>query len=172
MFVKFLRENDYASYMLTILRVYIGWQWLSAGWGKITSGKFDASGFLTSAIGKATGERPAVQSWWADFLGGIALPNVTMFNILVPWGEFLVGLGLILGSFTTFAALMGVTMNFSYMFSGAVSSNPQMIIIEIILLVAALNAGKIGMDRWLIPFLRGKFSSRKERATIVNSSSV
>jgi thiosulfate dehydrogenase [quinone] large subunit len=166
MFVQFIRENVYASYLLTVLRIYIGLQWLNAGWNKINSGQFDASGFLTGAIGKATGENPAVQSWWADFLGGFALPNIGVFNVLVPWGEFLVGLGLILGSFTTFAALMGATMNFSYLFSGTVSSNPQMILIEILLLVAALNAGKIGVDRWVIPFVREKFSSIRERETI------
>lgn len=98
MFVKFIRENVYASFMLTILRIFIGWQWLNAGWSKITSGKFDASGFITDAIGKVTGEHPSVQSWWADFLGMFALPNVGIFNILVPWGEFLVGLGLLLGT--------------------------------------------------------------------------
>jgi thiosulfate dehydrogenase [quinone] large subunit len=171
MFVKFLRENVYASYILSILRIYIGWQWLNAGWNKITSGKFDATGFLTGALGKATGEQPSVQSWWADFLSAIALPNVGIFNILVPWGEFLVGLGLIIGSFTTFAALMGATMNFSYMFSGTVSSNPQMLLIEILLLIAALNAGKIGMDRWIIPFLRKQFSSRKKEERSIQSIS-
>jgi thiosulfate dehydrogenase [quinone] large subunit len=171
MFIKFIRENVYASYMLTVLRIFIGWQWLNAGWGKITSGKFNASGFLTGAVGKANGEHPAVQSWWADFLTGIALPNVGMFNILVPWGEFLVGLGLILGSFTTFAALMGATMNLSYMFSGTISSNPQMILMEILLLVAAFNAGKIGIDRWVIPFLRKQFSLRKKQETIIQPTS-
>jgi thiosulfate dehydrogenase [quinone] large subunit len=49
--------------------------------------------------------------------------------MLVPWGEFLVGLGLILGSLTTFAVLMGVVMNFSYMLSGTTSTNPQMVLI-------------------------------------------
>lgn len=72
-------------------------------WSKITSGKFDASGFITGAIGNLIGEYPYVQSWYADILGVFALPNLGVFNILLPWGEFLVGLGLLLGTFTTFA---------------------------------------------------------------------
>lgn len=162
MFVGFLRKNEFASYSLTVFRIYLGFQWLIAGWGKI-SGGFDASGFLEGAVKKATGDHPAVQSWWAIFLNGHAIPNVELFNVLVPWGEFLVGLGLILGAFTTFAALMGVVMNFSYMFSGTTSTNPQMILIGIFILVAGFNAAKVGLDRWIIPFLSEKFLRNKNK---------
>lgn len=170
MFVKFIRENVYASFMLTILRIFIGWQWLNAGLSKITSGNFDASGFITGAIGKVTGEHPSVQSWWAEFLGIFVLPNVGIFNILIPWGEFLVGIGLLLGTFTTFAVLMGVLMNFSYMFSGATSTNPQMLLIEIFILVAGFNAGRIGLDRWIIPFLRKQVLRKKEQEVTMHSA--
>lgn len=162
MFVGFLRESTFASYSLTVFRLYLGFQWLIAGWGKI-SGGFDATGFLEGAVKKATGENPSVQSWWAIFLDGYAIPNVELFNVLVPWGEFLVGLGLILGAFTTFAALMGVVMNFAYMFSGTTSTNPQMIIIGIFILVAGFNAAKLGLDRWIIPFIREKILRSKDK---------
>ncbi|MGG1659811.1 DoxX family protein [Brevibacillus sp. NRS-1366] len=160
MFVRFLRENVYASYLLTILRLYLGWVWFEAGFKKISAG-FDVSGFLRGAVEKAVGEHPAVQPWWADFINGFALPNAPLFNFLVPWGEFLVGLGLILGTFTTFAVWMGALMNFSYLFSGTTSTNPEMVLMEIIILVAGFNGAKIGIDRWLIPLLRKKFTRKK-----------
>ncbi|WHZ59080.1 DoxX family protein [Metabacillus hrfriensis] len=162
MFVKFLRENVYIPYLLTVFRLYIGWQWLQAGWGKITNG-FNASGFLTGAVKNAAGEHPAVQPWWVKFLNGFAIPNVEVFNVLIPWGEFLVGLGLILGIFTTFAALMGAVMNFAYMFSGSTSMNPQMVLIEIFILIAGFNAAKIGLDYWIIPFIRKQILRKKEQ---------
>ncbi|MCQ6282933.1 DoxX family protein [Bacillus sp. EB600] len=167
--IQYLRTNRFASYILTVLRLYIGWQWLHAGWGKI-SGGFDASGFLAGAIKQATGEHPAVQPWWADFLSGFAIHNVGLFNVLVPWGEFLVGVGLILGTFTTFAALMGAVMNFSYMFSGTTSTNPQMVLIEILVLVAGFNAAKIGLDRWVILFLKTKIPPVKLKYTLKNTA--
>ncbi|WP_144550412.1 DoxX family protein [Bacillus sp. X1(2014)] len=154
MFIRFLKENRYASPLLTILRLYLGWQWLNAGWGKISSGKFDASGFMFGAIKNMSGEHPAVQPWWGSFLKEVALPYVDLFNILVPWGEFLVGLGLILGIFTSFSILMGLTMNFAYMFSGTTSTNPQMVLLGMFILIAGINAGRIGLDRWSIPLLR------------------
>lgn len=162
MFVTFLQKNKLASYVLTMLRLYLGWIWLQAGWGKIVGGNFDTTGFLQDALKKASGEHPAVQPWWADFLHGFAIPNVGFFNILVPWGEFLVGVGLILGTFTTVAVLMGIVMNFSYMFSGTTSTNPQMALLEIFILVAGFNAAKIGIDCWLIPFLKRKSLKKKE----------
>lgn len=165
MFIKFLKESTVASVALLVARLWLGFAWISAGWGKITGG-FDAGGFLNGVVARSTGENPTVQVWWANFINGFALPNVELFNFLVPWGQFLVGLGLILGTFTTFAALMGIIMNFSFILSGAVSTNPQMLFVGLIILVAGLNAGKLGLDRWIIPYLRetvGAKIFKKER---------
>ncbi|WP_128894954.1 DoxX family protein [Longirhabdus pacifica] len=156
MFVKFLRENVYASIILLVVRVYLGWEWLSAGWGKVTK-EFDATFFLQDAVTKAEGERPTVQSWWASFLEGFAIPNVELFNFLVAWGEVLVGIALIAGIFTTFAGLMGIIMNFAYLFSGTTSTNPQMVLLTIFILVAGANAGRFGLDYYVLPFLRRQF---------------
>lgn len=164
MFNQWLRENKFAMWLLTFLRVYIGYEWMVAGWGKLTGG-FDAAGFLQGAIGKAAGDHPAVQGWWAAFLENVALPGVNVFNILVPLGEFLVGVGLILGTFTTFAALMGLVMNAAFLFSGTVSTNAQMLLLEVLIIVAAANAGKIGLDRYLLPYLRGLFRKGGHKTT-------
>lgn len=145
MIVKFLRENKVASYLLLILRWYLGYEWMKAGIEKLSSG-FDASGFLMGAVKSATGAHPAVQPWWASFLQNFAIPNVGLFNFLIPWGELLVGLGLILGCLTTFVALMGAVMNFAYMLSGTTSTNPQMVLLTMFILVAGMNAGKTGLD--------------------------
>lgn len=157
MFFQWLRENKIAMWLLTVIRVYVGYEWVTAGWHKLTGG-FDAAGFLQGAIANAAGDHPAVQGWWAAFLEHVALPGVNVFNIVVPLGEFLVGLGLILGTFTTFAALMGLVMNAAFLFSGTVSTNAQMLLLEVLLVVAAGNAGKIGLDYYVLPYLRGLFN--------------
>ncbi|GGN94168.1 DoxX family protein [Saccharibacillus kuerlensis] len=160
---NWLRTNKVAMWLLTVIRVYVGFKWIEGGWGKLTGGGFDATGFLQGAIAQSGGDHPAVQGFWASFLEHFALPNVGLFNFLVPIGEFAVGLGLILGAFTTFAALMGMVMNFAFLFSGTVSTNPHLILAEIFIVVAALNAGKIGLDRWIIPYLRAHVWGRKKR---------
>lgn len=159
MFVEWLRSNTVAAWLLATVRTYLGYQWLTSGWGKITDG-FNAEGFLLGAIEKSGGEHPAVQGWWASFLEHFALPRVEVFNVLVPWGETLVGLGLILGLFTWTAALFGMVMNFAYLFSGTISTNPQMLLLEIFIVVAGANAGRIGLDAYVIPYLRRRFGRR------------
>ncbi len=165
MFVHFLRENKGASGILFLIRLFLGYQWITAGWTKITGG-FDANGFLQGAVAGASGEHPAVQGWWATFLEGVAIPNVDFFNVLIPWGEFLVGLGLILGTFTTLAAFMGVVMNFAFLFSGTTSTNPMMVILGMLLLIAGYNAAKIGIDRWLIPIVKKSIHMRQVKPAL------
>jgi thiosulfate dehydrogenase (quinone) large subunit len=153
MFIKFLREKKSASFILTIFRLYLGYTWAIAGYEKVT-GTFDVTGFLHGSVSKATGEHPAVQTWWADFLTHVAIPNAEFFNFIVPWGELLVGLALLLGIFTTFSAFMGAIMNFAFLLSGTVSTNPQMLLLTIFILVAWRNASRwIGLDCLILPKL-------------------
>jgi len=148
------------SWIWLAIRLYIGYQWVMGGWGKLTGEKpFDATGFLKGAAAKAVpatpGAKPVVQDWWGDFLNGFAIPNAKLFNVLIPWGEFLVGLALILGFATIFAAVMGMTMNFAFLLSGTVSSNPNYLIFQFILVaLGGAYAGYIGMDYWFRPFYR------------------
>ncbi|MGP4041476.1 DoxX family protein [Gracilibacillus sp. D59] len=164
MFVNLLRNNKVVAGLLTFIRMYLGYNWMTGGWGKITGGEFDASEFLHGAVANATGEHPAVQGWWAAFLETVAIPGADIFTFLVMWGEFLVGIALILGLFTNFAALMGIMMNFAFLFSGTVSTNAQMILLTLFLLVAGYNAGRFGLDRYVIPFIKEKvFHQNDER---------
>lgn len=121
--MQFIRNNKVVAGILAIIRVYIGFEWLTSGWGKVT-GEFNARGFIEGAIAQAGGESPEVQGWWAAFLEAIALPNADLFSFLVAWGEILVGIALIVGIFTNFSALMGIIMNFAFLLSGTVSTNP------------------------------------------------
>lgn len=159
MFVKWLRESTIASALLLLVRVYLGYSWLVAGYHKIVDG-FDSSGFLQGALAKSTGEHPAVQAWWGTFLESFAIPNAGIFNVLIPWGEFLVGLGLLLGCLTTLAAFFGIVMNFAFLFSGTVSTNAQMVLLTIFILAAGYNAGRFGLDRYVIPYFRKTFGQK------------
>ena len=156
MFIDLLRKNRIFAVLLAILRIFIGYRWLSAGLSKIQGGSFEAGGFI-----RAASENAAVPEWWAGFLQAVALPNEEIFSFLVMWGELLVGIALIAGIFTNFAALMGITMNLSFLFSGAGMMDAQMAILTIFIAIAGSNAGRYGLDRWLIPFLKSKTFNRK-----------
>lgn len=171
MFNKLLRENKIASYILTVIRLYVGYEFLMAGFEKLSSGKFTAAGFLAGAVAKPVigPDKAVVYPTYVAFLKHVALPNAQIFNVLVPWGEFFVGLGLILGCLTTAAAFFGLVMNFSYVFAGTVSTNPLDILLGAIILAAGFNAGRIGLDRWVVPYINKFGKENKVQPVKLNS---
>jgi thiosulfate dehydrogenase [quinone] large subunit len=148
------------AWIWLILRLYVGWEWLSAGWGKITNPAWTGSkagtalsGFVNGALAQTTGAHPNVQGWYAWFLQHAVLPAPVFWGYLISWGEFLVGIAVILGLFTGIAAFFGSFMNVNYLLAGAVSINPILFVIEIFLIMAWRTAGWWGLDRWVLPAL-------------------
>ncbi|WP_442598476.1 DoxX family membrane protein [Neobacillus sp. D3-1R] len=155
MLVKWLRENTIAAGLLAVIRLYLGYSWLTAGLHKLTGG-FDASGYLANAVANPVKgpDGGLVYGWYVSFLKGFALPNVDIFNTIVPLGEFLVGLGLLLGCLTTAAMFFGLMMNFAFFLAGTVSHIPTDLFLGAIILFAGVNAGQFGLDRWVVPYIR------------------
>lgn len=160
-------SNPKLSWLWLLLRIYVGWEWLVAGWEKVINPVWVGSkagvaltGFLTGSLAKAGGAHPQVAGWYADFIKTIALPNVQIFSYLVSFGELFVGIGLILGAFTVTAAFFGAFMNMNYLYAGTVSTNPTLLILEIFIMLAGKNAGKIGLDRFLSPWIASMKSGK------------
>ncbi|MBK6769371.1 MAG: DoxX family protein [Ardenticatenales bacterium] len=159
---QFLFSDTRLAPLWTIIRLYLGYAWLTAGWGKLTNpagvwvgakSGTAVTGFIQGALTKTGGEHPDVGSWYAAFLERIALPNAVLFSYLVTYGELLVGVALILGLLTGFAAFFGGFMNASFLFSGAVSTNPVLLLLAILVILAWRVAGYWGLDRWVLPML-------------------
>lgn len=148
------------AWIWLILRIYVGWQWLQAGWEKLHSSAWVGTkagtaltGFINGALSKTGGAHPDVQSWYAWFLQHLVLPNVVVWSYVVSWGETLVGIALILGIFTGIIAFFGGFMNANYLLAGTASVNPILFVIEIFLLLAWKTAGWWGLDRWVLSAL-------------------
>jgi len=148
------------AWVWLILRLYLGWEWLHAGWGKLTNPAWTGSkagtaitGFANGALSKTGGDHPDVQAWYAWFLNHVVLPYPVFWSYLITAGEVLVGLALILGIFTGLAAFFGSFMNINYLLAGAVSTNPILFAIATLLVLAWKTAGWWGLDRWVLPEL-------------------
>lgn len=148
------------AWVWLVIRLYVGYQWLMAGWEKYTGTGWVGDqagvaivGFLKGALGKAAGAHPDVSTWYAFFVQNFALAHPVLLSYFVTYGELLVGIGLILGAFTGIAAFFGAFMNFNYLFAGTVSINPFLLLLELFLILAWRNAGWLGLDRWLLPEL-------------------
>ncbi|HEU4741237.1 MAG TPA: DoxX family membrane protein [Meiothermus sp.] len=159
---RFLFADTRLAPLWLILRVYLGWHWLEAGWGKLTNpagvwigdkAGVAITGFLKGALTKTTGEHPDVTGWYAWFISNVALPNAKVFSYLVVFGEILVGLALIMGLFTGLAAFFAGFMNAAFLLAGTVSANPWMFIVATWLVLAWRTAGYFGLDYFVLPRL-------------------
>ena len=92
--------------------------------------------------------------WYRGFIQFL-IDNHTevVMGKVVAFGETAVGVGLILGAFVGVAALAGGFMNMNFMLAGSASSNPVLLILAIVLILAWKTAGYIGLDRFLLPIL-------------------
>jgi thiosulfate dehydrogenase (quinone) large subunit len=168
-----MRDSGLTAAAWLIARCWVGWQFLHAGLGKLTGDErarwvgsqagTEVRGFLGYALqlapgGKLAGPHPEVQSWYAALIRHALLPHATAFSYLVAFGEVLVGTALILGLLTRFAAAMGLAMNFAYLFAGVSGPGPLMVLVELPLLLVGATAGVYGVDRWLLPAMRGWLS--------------
>lgn len=148
------------AWIWLILRLYIGWEWFHAGWGKLNNPAWVGNksgvaigGFVNNALTKTGGDHPDVQAWYAWFLQHLVQPYPVIWSYLITLGEILVGVALILGIFTGIAAFFGSFMNVNYLLAGSVSMNPVLLILTTLLVLAWKTAGWWGLDRWILPAL-------------------
>src|SRR5688572_21192346 len=95
---RFLFASTYMAPVWTVLRIWLGWSWLSSGWGKVQNPAWVGenagsaiSGYLNGALGRAIGESPSVSGWYAWLIENVFLPNATIMSYMVAFGEVLVG---------------------------------------------------------------------------------
>lgn len=86
---------------LVLLRVLIGWHFLYEGLAKLLNPYWSASGFLLDSQGFAKG----LFEWMAK-----TESVLEVVNFLNVWGLILVGLGLMLGLLSRWAAFGGIVM--------------------------------------------------------------
>ena len=157
---QFLFADTRMAWFWLIVRVYVGYQWVLAGYEKLISPAWTGDkigtglgGFVAGALQKTTGDYPSVAGWYASFLQSVVVPNINVWSWAITLGEIAVGLGLIFGVLTGIAAFFGGFMNANFLFSGTVSVNPLLFILATWLVLAWRIAGYVGVDHWLLPAL-------------------
>jgi DoxX. len=168
---NFLFNNTRSGLLWLVIRLYLGYAWINAGWHKITNENWVGSkagtaltGFVNGALGKAADGKD-VTGWYASFLENMVLPNAKLFSYLVAFGEAAVGVGLILGLLTGVAAFFGAFMNASFLFAGTLSTNPLLFILATWLVLGWKVAGWYGLDRWALPILGTPWSRHKPKSS-------
>ncbi len=157
---RYIFSSTIFAWVWLIIRVYVGYEWLLAGWSKFNNpvwigqnGGTAIHGFIMGALKKSAGAHPDVQGWYASFLQTVVDQHAVLFSYLITFGEIAVGLGLIFGAMTGIAATFGFFMNMNFLLAGTVSSNPVLLILQLLLILAWRSAGWIGLDRYLLPII-------------------
>jgi len=158
---RFLFQSTTAAWLWLVVRVYLGYQWIEAGWHKFTDPKWigDGSALLgywqaAVAVPPAAPKAAITYDWYRAFLQFMIDSNAQVwFSKVIVFGELLVGIGLIVGALVGVAAFFGAAMNMSFMLAGSASTNPVLFMLAMLLVLAWKNAGWIGIDRYLLPAL-------------------
>jgi len=159
-FTRFLFNNSRAGLFWLPIRVFVGFEWLEAGWHKFTDpawtqGGSALRGFWERAAAVPEGGRPPITyEWYREFINFLLNGNHEgWFAWAITLGELAVGVGLILGILTGIAAFFGAFMNMSFLLAGSASTNPIMFTLAVGLMLAWRVAGYYGVDRYLLPLL-------------------
>lgn len=140
------RLHTLSVWFILALRLMMGLAFFQSGFDKVLSGSFSAAGYLQNAP-------PANGSPVADLF--VAMGNTAWFvefvDIAVPWGEVLIGLGLLVGALTRLAAFWGAFMMLMfYLGNWDISHgyiNGDFAYMLVFLAIGAFAAGRIlGLD--------------------------
>jgi len=158
--IQKLLSDPRLSWVWVLPRVWLGWQWFTAGQAKLSNPAWVETGealqkYWLSAVKIPETGRPAIVfDWYRSFLQMLLDGQAyTWFAKVVVYGELFIGLALMLGAFTGIAAFFGGFMNWNFMMAGSASTNPLLFVIAVALILAWKISGYIGADYFLLRWI-------------------
>lgn len=147
---EFRSSKAMREWPIVLLRVYTGIFFLKFGWGKVMNPDFSTGlvGFLGSVSENTFG-------FYRPFLESVVLPNKDLFAFLVGYGEVALGVCLILGLATRYAAFAGAFLVANFWFAKGQGfldgQNHDTIWLIILIVLGGLHAGRaMSLDQKLV----------------------
>ncbi|ELZ30215.1 DoxX family protein [Halosimplex carlsbadense 2-9-1] len=140
------KAHSLSAWFVLALRLMMGYAFLHSGLAKVLGGGFAADGYLVHSAATNGNPLEGMFLWMGTTDWFVAFANVA-----VPWGEVLIGLGLLVGALVRLAAFFGALMMLMFYFGnwsiehGVI--NGDFAYMLVFLAVAAFGAGRIiGLD--------------------------
>ena len=170
---RLLFSNTKMAWFWLVVRLYVGYQWLYAGYEKFESDAWFGNGSALAGFWKGAVAVPAAPAkaaitfdWYRSFLQFLLdAGTAPVFAKVITLGEMAVGLGLIVGAFVGVAAFFGALMNMNFMLAGSASTNPVLFFLAIGLMLGWKIAGYYGLDRVLLPLVNTPWHGVKVELT-------
>jgi thiosulfate dehydrogenase [quinone] large subunit len=158
------------AWLWAIVRIYLGYLWITSGWGKVTGQGWVDGGTSLKAFWERQivipeqGRPPITYDWYREFIR-FMLDNewYSWFAPFIAYGELLVGIALVVGAFVGIAAFFGALMNWNFIMAGVASTNPVLLILAVFLMLSWKVAGWYGADRFLLPLVGTPWTWRREQ---------
>ena len=134
---------------IVLLRIYTGVFFVYHGFGKIRRDNFS-----DGVVGFLNGQAEGTFSFYRPFVESVVLPNKELFAFLVGWGEFAIGISMILGLATRYSAVLGFVMVANFWFAKGqgvlAGQNHDVVWMIVFIVLAGLHAGRtMGLDEKL-----------------------
>ena len=134
---------------IALLRIYTGIFFAYHGFGKLSNDRF-----TDGMVGFLEGRADSSPEFYRAFIESVVLPNKAIFAGLVGFGELAVGLALILGLATRYAAFAGAFMALNFWLAKGeallAGSNHDVVWLIILIVLGLIPAGKVaGLDNGL-----------------------
>ncbi|WP_135304075.1 DoxX family membrane protein [Haloarcula amylovorans] len=144
------RVHSLSAWFVLALRLMMGYAFAYSGFTKIVAAEpFSAGGYLANVAATNGNPLAGLFAWM-----GTTPWFVEFANVAVPWGELLIGLGLLVGAVVRLAAFFGALMMLMFYFGnwdiahGLI--NGDFAYMLVFLAVAAFGAGRIlGLDTYI-----------------------
>jgi len=104
------------------LRFFLGVSFLAGGWDKLTDPTYlnpSSPSYIGAQMSQFAPGTPL-----EGFLLNFAVPNATLFGVMVMGGEFCIGIAVLLGLLTRFSAAMGLLLNLTFYLSATWNVHP------------------------------------------------
>jgi thiosulfate dehydrogenase [quinone] large subunit len=159
---KLLMGNAFWAIIWLPLRFFVGREWVAAGEHKLRDDAWMKGGTALKAYWERATAVPegrttsasGTYAWFNDFLKYMLDHEwYTWFAKVIAVGEFLVGVGLIVGALVGIAAFFGTLMNFNFQLAGSASTNPVLFGLGVFIVLGWKVAGYWGLDRVLLASL-------------------
>jgi thiosulfate dehydrogenase [quinone] large subunit len=168
--LNFLFGDKKSAPFWVVVRFYVGFVWLSAGYAKLVDEAWMVNGaalrrfWLVATTSTTQGQNPRLAyDWYHAFL--FFMLNHGWYTWLAKFitvGELAVGVCLLCGAFVGIAALFGAALNFNYALAGSAGANTVLMVLGGMLITTWTVAGYIGLDRYLLPRLGTPWQREKE----------
>ena len=140
-----IRELRHPAAFLFPLRLFLGIGWLRAFAEKVNSAEWFNGGAVAAFLDSRVSSDAVAFPLYLQLIEAVLRPGSRWIGWVVMSLQLLVGLGILLGTYTNLALLIGIALNANFMLAGQISPSAFYIMIETVLFVTGAGA-ILGVD--------------------------